>query len=324
MQDQKQKKILSKFLKIEQIVLKIDFSNIFSKLKYFFSLRRIFKNNKDIDELIIQYPTLFEILFDISIKNFRKRSNGKLIFLVHDIEALRFKKDDEQYKKVEINRLSQADGLIVHSNNMKKWIQKEGVQVPITVLNVFDYINSSNLYERKYNKTVCYVGNLEKSKFLNKIDWKNFNSQLFVFGPNKDKVNLGDSVVYKGIYTPEELPNHLNYNFGLVWDGESIEECNGITGNYLKYNAPHKTSLYLSTGIPVIIWNKAAVADFIVKNKVGFTINNLNEIPIILKKITNEEYNIYQKNAINLASKLRKGQMIKSSLNDLENIIKNN
>ena len=47
-------------------------------------------------------------------------------------------------------------------------------------------------------------------------------------------------------------------SFGLVWDGISVETCAGVYGEYLKVNNPHKTSLYLASGIPVIIWKEAA------------------------------------------------------------------
>ena len=58
-------------------------------------------------------------------------------------------------------------------------------------------------------------------------------------------------------------------SFGLVWDGMSSETCKGSFGEYLRINNPHKTSLYLASGIPVIIWSKAALAEFIEKNKCG-------------------------------------------------------
>ena len=60
----------------------------------------------------------------------------------------------------------------------------------------------------------------------------------------------------------------MDQNFGLVWDGTSLDGCNGRYGEYLKFNNPHKTSLYLSCGIPVIIWKEAALADFVEEHKV--------------------------------------------------------
>ncbi|NRO11242.1 Beta-1,6-galactofuranosyltransferase WbbI [Lactobacillus helveticus] len=49
------------------------------------------------------------------------------------------------------------------------------------------------------------------------------------------------------------------------------------TGNYLRYNDPHKLSLYLASGIPVIIWKKAAEAKFVEENKVGITVDSLED-----------------------------------------------
>ena len=63
----------------------------------------------------------------------------------------------------------------------------------------------------------------------------------------------------------------------------SSETCKGSFGEYLRINNPHKTSLYLASGIPVIIWSKAALAEFIEKNKCGITVDSLYEIADKLK-----------------------------------------
>ena len=75
----------------------------------------------------------------------------------------------------------------------------------------------------------------------------------------------GKNVKYCGQYKPEELPEKLEGGFGLVWDGDDLGACTGVFGEYMKYNNPHKTSLYLASGLPVIIWEKAAMAKYIEK-----------------------------------------------------------
>lgn len=56
----------------------------------------------------------------------------------------------------------------------------------------------------------------------------------------------------EGSYMPEELPEKLEAKYGLVWDGLEITSCEGTFGQYLKYNNPHKFSLYMAAGIAVI------------------------------------------------------------------------
>ena len=90
-------------------------------------------------------------------------------------------------------------------------------------------------------------------------------------------------------------------------------------GNYMRYNNPHKASLYLSTGQPVIIWKKAALAEFVIKNKVGIAVDSLENLDEILDKITAEQYQLMKNNTIKLASSLRSGQFIKQAVKNIEN-----
>ena len=58
----------------------------------------------------------------------------------------------------------------------------------------------------------------------------------------------------------------------------------------MRYNNPHKTSLYLSSGIPVITWSQAAIADFIKQHNVGIVIDDLNRIDEVLANVTKDQY----------------------------------
>lgn len=72
--------------------------------------------------------------------------------------------------------------------------------------------------------------------------------------------------------------------------GTDIYSCNGAYGNYLKYNNPHKVSLYIISNLPIIAWSKSAMAEFIQKNNIGILVNDLKEIPEKLKELSNEDY----------------------------------
>ena len=199
---------------------------------------------------------------------------------------------------------------------MNKWLKENGVKVPLVDLGIFDYDNPQPLQEYQgYDKTICYAGNLIDAKFLDEYHQK---SKLTVFGPNPaEKYN--DNIEYKGQYTPEELPKHLTQNFGLVWHGTSADTCNGTFGKYLRYNNPHKTSLYLSSGLPVIIWDQAALADFVKENGVGITISSLNEVDEKLNSISEEEYRQMHDNVRKIAKKMRSGYYATTAVDKLIN-----
>lgn len=236
----------------------------------------------------------------------------KLFFIVHDVESLRLTLDDNS-KKIETNLLNEADGLIIHNNKMKRYLLDKGVTTKMVNLGIFDYLNSSDArVDRKFSKSVCYAGNLKKSKFLNHLTFKNIT--LDVYGVNPAK-NYGEGVEYKGVFSPEELPKQLNESFGLVWDGDSPETCSGIFGNYLRYNDPHKASLYISSCIPVIIWKDAALASFIENNNLGFCISSLNDMEEKIEQLSYSQYSKMIQSVSVMSKKMRNGQNILSAIN---------
>lgn len=105
-----------------------------------------------------------------------------------------------------------------------------------------------------------------------------------------------------------------------MWDGDSLLTCNGVFGEYMRYNDPHKVSLYLSSGLPVIMWKEAALADFIVTHNVGFVVESLTEIGNVLKQMTPEQYREMQQNTLALAQKLRQGHFIKTAIKKLDSL----
>ena len=71
------------------------------------------------------------------MKNVRRFTQAKLLYLIHDIESLRAYAGDVAYRKKEIAFLNQSDGLIVHNEKMKAWLKENGVIKPMTVLEIF-------------------------------------------------------------------------------------------------------------------------------------------------------------------------------------------
>ena len=91
----------------------------------------------------------------------------------------------------------------------------------------------------------------------------------------------------------------------------------GRTGNYLRYNNPHKLSLYLSSGLPVIVWKDSAEANFVEKNGVGLTVNSLFELSEILGQISQDEYLQMATNAKNIMKNLKEGYYLKNAVDKI-------
>lgn len=289
------------------------------KLKdYLFTIPNLLRG-QSFDELIFQYPTYSSFLMKKLIPKLKSKTK-QLFFIIHDVESLRMFDGDDEYWQGERTLFNSADGLIVHNHKMKEWLQEHGVTVPVVELGIFDYDNPQPVNDsRNYQKTVCFAGNLFKSSFLNKI--KLTDGQLDIFGSHP-AASYQQGVTYKGQFSPEELPAHLTQNFGLVWDGDVLTTCAGKFGNYMRYNDPHKVSLYLSSGLPVIIWSQAALADFIKNNKLGIAIDDLAHLDEVLNAISQEEYTTYRQNAVKIAADLRAGKYVKSAVKRLEEATK--
>lgn len=282
-------------------------------------LKKIIKKNKA-DEYVIQYPLYSMIIIEKLVSTIRKYcKNAKIIILIHDVESLRLRKGDSRYSQKEKKIFNKADALIVHNDAMSKYLKQLGIHTPMVSQKIFDYINSQNIIKNdKYEKKICFAGNLEKAAFLKKLEL--FSSKCYVYGYPKPKGEYKQGVIYKGAYPADELPKYLNGNFGLIWDGSALNTNGDVFSEYTRYNSPHKTSLYLSSGIPVIVWKKAGIAQFIKENNLGIIVENIDNLDEILNKISDSEYKQMKKEAEDYAYKIRNGENILAAVKECETL----
>lgn len=284
-----------------RFIIRVKF--LFNTIKVIFSL---LKDKKS--KIIIQYPFSSTVITHLIISSLKKEN---ITLVIHDINSLRFKGEVSQK---ELWFFNNVDKIIVHTNNMAKYLQKRGVKTKISVLELFDYYATEipiiQYKATEYPYSVVYAGNLNKSTFLDKILDNTIVDTLYLYG-RKDKSIINSHIKYEGLFEPNTI-NNIRGDWGLVWDGDSIDSCEGMLGNYIQYNAPHKASLYIAAGKPLIIWEKAGIAEFIINNKLGFTVKNLLEIPDKLNNISKERYNEYVDSIKEFQIKLLNGEMIKS------------
>ncbi len=299
------------------------------QLPYKMNLKSIWQFRKDLYNIakapatvFIEYPftqrkRMFLVYLLCKLKGIR------LYGIIHDILALRF----HTSVKRDMTILRLFDGLISHNYSMTSWLRKQGYNKPIVDLDVFDYLlsNTQTFNESSYttNAKILYAGNLEydKSTFIYNKEFGNFDKvNVHLFGVNFDKERMnGSKIAYKGVFNPgsPELPD--KYHFGLIWDGNNLDTCDGMAGEYTKYNNPHKLSLYLALGLPVIVWKEAAIAKFVSDNKLGIVIGSLNELKHLDEVLTDELYKKYITNISDISDKIRKGYYLTSALEKLSN-----
>ena len=291
-------------------------------------LKQILKELKKDSILVFQYPIdLITYKFGKRIKKCSKEKNIKTICLIHDISALHHLNvlADLYYRKLkrETKFFKQFDFLISHNKSMTKYLNGCGLY-NITNLEIFDYIieKTPEIDFTKKNKVII-AGNLAKWKsgyiyLLNSLKTNNYNFELFGTEYENKSTKF---IKYNGSIDSKKLPLHINYGFGLIWDGQCIDQIKGPFGQYLKYNNPHKFSLYIATGIPVIVWENSALSSFVKKNKIGYTINSLYELKEIFDKLTTEEYIKLQNNVKKIQKKVINGQYLTKAINSIINKI---
>lgn len=235
--------------------------------------------------------------------------------MVHDVAELRGPKTDAYHKREFKRMMEIADVLIVHNDVMRDFFIKKGFdENRIVTLGIFDYLQEKR--DRAlptFDESVIIAGNLnlKKSGYLKNLP--ELKSKFRLYGPNYSMAEA-PNITYGGVLSPEHIPDVLTSGFGLIWDGDSIETCEGGTGEYLRYNNPHKLSLYLSSGLPVIIWKEAAEAGFVEENHVGYTIDSLYDIPKIMNTISAEEYRNIAENVKRIAGKMADGGFMRDAL----------
>ena len=248
------------------------------KIMFLFNIIRItLKNIGYRDVIFIQYP--FTDRGNILL---RLLPTKKTIMIIHDITYLRLQ-NDKKLKK-EIKLLNRYNYIVVHNNKMKEFLQQKGIsKEKMKTIDLFDYLcedSRKKEIKSENKKVIIYAGNLlrRKSPFLYELEDKKMNFKMNIYGAGIE--NLKNSkITYKGKYLPDELPNHLEGNLGLVWDGILDEnDENEKFKNYTKYNNPHKLSCYIAAGLPVIVWRKSAIADFVKSKDIGYTISNIYDI----------------------------------------------
>ena len=279
------------------------------------------------DIIIIQFPLLWQSLKKQLRMRFLKKRNFKAYLLIHDIESLRNKKiksfSDFKYSIIHYLQnktvLERVDGIIAHNDRMKSELVKMGIsKEKIIPLEIFDYLIPNFIEDKNYDKDkILLAGNFDirKTKYARELPEL---PEFEIYGINFESENLPNNVHYKGAFTPDELPNHLQGGFGLVWDGDSAHTCSGMYGEYLKINNPHKASLYLASVFPIIVWKQSALADFVRNNNCGILVNSLFEIAETLKSISEDEYKELIKNSKIIGEKIRQGYYLKTALEKCE------
>ena len=279
------------------------------------------------DTLIMQYPPVnHTVLFSAVLRRIRKRG-VRLVFIVHDADYLRYRgpgvpKARSWRAMIEDKTsLKYANDVVVHNPSMKRALLEDGVlsTASIVEIGLFDYLvegDQGRMGEHRRQLPLVIAGNLNPEKALYVYHLPQGIS-FKLYGPEYEPNMAASENEYVGSFPPDVLPTIMDGSFGVVWDGEATDTCTGSYGQYLRYNNPHKLSLYLAAGMPVIVWSESAVAAFVESEGVGICVNSLDDLPRILDGIDDEHYELMASNATKVGMSVRSGAYLGTALAEI-------
>ena len=301
------------------------------------------------DRLVLQYPVKKYFSFICRVAHWRKAS---IIVIIHDLMSLhrkrvtletelsRLSKGDviiasnekmqDWLAKQGLQRPMTALGLFDYRSLPPTPPQGRGTQLPLPPEKTSaksiqqgspsaKQITPPSLVEGAgVGYSLVYAGALvmRKNSYLLELANKAEHFTLHIYGnanglPGIEKAPK--AVCYP--FTPaDEVIRASDGDFGCVWDGDSLETCQGDFGEYLRYNSPHKVSFYLRAGLPIIIWREAAVASIIEQEGIGITIASIAELEQKLQLLTTEEIEKMRQNVARVSQRLANGEYFTEAL----------
>ncbi len=254
-----------------------------------------------------------------------KRKKIKNFSILEDIDPLRDEEMSANDRKRGLESLNSNKGIISQNKKMTQFLIDQGIQVDTVELNALDFLVSD--YEEKKQKksnhrVIAYGGNLssEQAGFLSHLPMSKSNNGIkyYIYGIGEMSKKLSSNAIYCGGFSAEESIDKLEGDWGLVWNNDGSKLNKGGQNSYYEYVCPHKLSMYAICGMPIIVGKKSAMADFVIDNKCGIVINNLEEIEKKLDSISQREYCEYQKNITKIASKMASGFYTQNAIHKIE------
>ena len=286
--------------------------------------RRLIREAEPGSLVLIQYPhyPMKSAFLARWMLPLARRRGLRFIALVHDLDGLRgLHGSAAVYSDRQL--LPKFDAVICHNQRMAKYLKEQRMPSDKLVpLGIFDYLTDAEGMPHRLLDGVAVAGNLspEKCGYVGELVRKPL--ALHLYGKGLEAGDLPENVRLHGAFPPEILPGELTGGFGLVWDGPSADTCAGPSGEYLRYNDPHKFSLYMAAGLPVAIWSHAALADFTRENGVGIVIDNLDDLGNALDGLSGEQYEGLCRNAAKIGNEVRDGAYLTRALSQAEALLR--
>jgi hypothetical protein len=165
-------------------------------------------------------------------------------------------------------------------------------------------------------RVVC-VGSGEVSyagEWANNLPRTEHVSYEFI-GPDWEWISkIGRSdLAWKGFMNQQELVNYVSghADFGVVAYSERLNEYVGT------YTCPSKFASYVASGTPIIVDSKCEYVSFLVeKFGLGLSLDSFDELPTVLRHLSESNYEGMRRRCLSLAWKLWGGYFFKRAVTE--------
>ena len=284
-----------------------------SSLLKFVSVCTLFFRIPQNSILFIQIPAYNKL--SMAIYKIAVLRTKRIRVLIHDLVSISIISEKALIEENYIFHHSEI--IIVHTQKMKELLVCRGISADkIRILTAFDYLSDyQNNEHRSLSNRITFAGNLSKSPFISLLS-RHPDLHFSLYGILSKSVTLSSNIEYEGKFISNDV-RHIKGDWGLVWDGDSDEKCNGLSGEYLKYIASHKLSLYIAAEMPIIVWSESAMCSFVISNNLGISVCAISDIKGAIERLTYSDYERMLKALRHFSPLVRKGYMFSSILGKL-------
>lgn len=212
--------------------------------------------------------------------------NVKLHLTMIDLTKARMNNyDDVLEKKV----CKKSDTLIAQTQEMKDaMIQMEylGSSTKVMISHFWPILTEMQpVRQSTFANSIAFSGALNKAPFASKLSSLDERLQ----------------------FTVNPTFRMITEDWGLVWDGDSLETCSGRYGNYMRMVFPYKASLYLASNRPLIVWKECGIARYVEEHHLGVTVQTLHDIYDAITSISDTEKKLMLENVAKYCEMIRIG-----------------
>lgn len=219
-----------------------------------------------------------------SIDYLKKLKNVKLIAFVLDLHTWLYNGDYNPKTDFLLEQLRAFDFLIVPTKKFAHRLKKDEVLTPMLSFDFLDFIYGGPIQTKRWQRKIYIASgrpiilkNYQGKTDITVIGSSNSERENIKVLPHRKAIELPQ--IFDGGFGAVDLINNVTTNLGNYdWDG------------YSAYTSPSKLSLYLASGLPVLVRSDSAVSSLIEKAGIGLVVDDLNEVDHLFENMTEKVY----------------------------------